>query len=106
MTLHALLGTLSSWCRPEPAQHVETIRCSSYHTGHVLPPGKMVVQDHDKRLEGVNYLEWVGADSELGGGTAVLDVQTSITTALVWLMVTLLSCVQACSLSSLYCRAV
>ena len=51
---------------PEPAQHVETIRCSSYHTGHVLPPGKMVVQDHDKLLEGVNYLEWVGADGELG----------------------------------------
>ena len=42
-----------------------------------------------------------------GGGTAVFDVQTSITTALVWLMVTLFSCVHACSLtSSLCCRAV
>ena len=38
----------STYAGPKPAQHVETIRCSSYHTGYLLPPGKLVVQHHDK----------------------------------------------------------
>ena len=41
-----------------------------------------------------------------GGGTVVLHVQTCITMVLVWLMVTLLSCVYTCSPSSGCCSAV